>query len=280
VFFRNGSSGSAIATTYYWYSGDRMLDADIVFWDGTYTFFTGSSGCSRGFYIEDVATHEFGHALGLGHSEVTGATMVAGTPWCGTSKRWLALDDLAGVEALYPPAGINAPPRVTILAPSSGDSLTNALPVTFWGSADDPEEGDLTSTITWHSSVDDLLGSGGSVSRTLSPGIHTIQAAVRDSAGAIQTAQVDITITQDVEPTGAIVLRGTGYKVKGRQRVDLEWDAPWASTDVFRDGVHVATTGGGTHTDAPGAKGRGSRYVYSVCDAGTSDCSNEVTITF
>ena len=34
VVFRNASSGSAIATTYWWSSGSRIIDADIVFWDG------------------------------------------------------------------------------------------------------------------------------------------------------------------------------------------------------------------------------------------------------
>ena len=33
VMFRNASSGSALATTYSWFSGSRLIDADIVFWD-------------------------------------------------------------------------------------------------------------------------------------------------------------------------------------------------------------------------------------------------------
>ena len=32
-----------------------MIDADIVFYDGSFAFFTGTSGCSGGYYIEDVA---------------------------------------------------------------------------------------------------------------------------------------------------------------------------------------------------------------------------------
>lgn len=110
VLFRNASSGSAIATTYWWSSGNRIIDADIVFWDGAYRFFTGSSGCTSGFYVEDIATHEFGHALGLGHSASPAATMYATTSSCNTNNRTLDADDIAGVRALYPPTG-PTPPR-------------------------------------------------------------------------------------------------------------------------------------------------------------------------
>ena len=103
VVFRDGSSGSAIATTYWWYSGSRIIDADIVFWDGSFRFFAGASGCSGGFYIEDIAAHEFGHALGLGHSTIPTATMYPSAFSCDSSVRSLDADDISGVRALYPP---------------------------------------------------------------------------------------------------------------------------------------------------------------------------------
>jgi hypothetical protein len=109
VMFRNASSGSAIATTYWWTSGGRIVDADVVFWDGAFRFFAGTSGCSGGFYIEDIAVHEFGHALGLGHSTVAAATMYPSTSACNVQNRTLDADDITGAWAMYPLA---QPPSV------------------------------------------------------------------------------------------------------------------------------------------------------------------------
>jgi len=110
VVFRNASSGSAIATTYWWSSGSRIIDADIVFWDAAFRFFSGTTGCSGGFYIEDIAAHEFGHAIGLGHSTTLGATMYPSVSSCNAGNRTLDADDIAGVRVLYPPtAGLPRP---------------------------------------------------------------------------------------------------------------------------------------------------------------------------
>jgi hypothetical protein len=114
VVFRNASSGSAIATTYWWSSGSTIVDADIVFWDGGFQFFAGTTGCSNGFYIEDIAAHEFGHALGLGHSASPAATMYPTVSSCATGNRVLDADDIAGVVALYPLGGPSAPRGVRI----------------------------------------------------------------------------------------------------------------------------------------------------------------------
>ena len=127
VIFRNASSGSAIATAYTWYSGDTILDSDIIFWDAAFQFFVGSSGRSGGFYVEDIAAHEFGHSAGIDHTPVSGATMYPSVSYCSTHPRSLASDDLDAIEALYPPASVppTATPPSSLTARQGGDPLTS-----------------------------------------------------------------------------------------------------------------------------------------------------------
>lgn len=113
VLFRNASSGSTIATTYSWFNSSGLLDTDIVFWDAGFQFFAGTTGCSGGFYIEDIAVHEFGHALGLGHSTFASATMYPSVSACNSSNRSLDEDDLAGVLAIYGPRPLAGPATPT-----------------------------------------------------------------------------------------------------------------------------------------------------------------------
>jgi hypothetical protein len=102
IMFRSTTNGSAAATTYTYYSSGHIVDADVVVWDGGFKFFPGSSGCSGGVYLQDIATHEFGHVLGLAHTSVSGATMYPTIGYCSTIMRSLAADDVNGIEALYP----------------------------------------------------------------------------------------------------------------------------------------------------------------------------------
>ena len=282
VFFRNATNGSAIATTYYWSSGTTALDADIVFWDGAYQFFAGSTGCSNGFYIEDVATHEFGHALGLGHSPVSDATMVSGQTYCGTYKRSLALDDVQAVEALYPGGVSNTAPTVSIGAPVSGAGFSSASAITFSGSAQDVEDGALTGSIRWTSSLDGLLGTGGVLSKALRAGSHVITASVIDSGGATQTSSVSIAVTDAAANPGVVLTATSSTMKKGFPRVDLRWTvlATWPSIDVYRNGVLiVAKANTGAYADTSLPKGSAT-YTYKVCNASSATCSNNVTASF
>jgi serine protease len=72
-----------------------------------------------------------------------------------------------------------------------------------------------------------------------------------------------------------------GYKVQGVNTVDLSWSgATSPNVDIYRNGVVIATTmNDGTYTDSTGSRGHAT-YTYKVCEAGTGNCSNQVTVTF
>src|SRR5439155_1053585 len=73
------------------------------------------------------------------------------------------------VTVTPPPPG-NTAPLVSITAPASGQTLASSATITFTGSASDLEDGDLTAAIAWTSDRDGALGTGGTITHTLSDG--------------------------------------------------------------------------------------------------------------
>src|SRR5205809_938610 len=110
----------------------------------------------------------------------------------------------------------------------------------------------------------------------------TATATPTPTATATPTATPTATATATPTPTpGQITLTARGYKVHGRQTVDLSWrGATSSSIDVYRNGVLAATVpNNGLYTDHPNGRGHAT-YTYRVCEAGTGNCSNQVTVTF
>jgi len=90
------------------------------------------------------------------------------------------------------------------------------------------------------------------------------------------------TATATPTPTpGQITLTARGYKVHGRQTVDLSWSgATSTNVDIYRNGVLIVTTANdGFYTDPVGGRGHAT-YTYQVCNAGSQTCSNQATVTF
>ncbi len=95
-----GSNGGVLAFTELPGSpgGWRILYYSTWDWhDGP--SFIGGGGSS--FDLQGITTHEYGHALGLGHSASAGATMEASAAAVDVSLRSIEADDIAGVQALY-----------------------------------------------------------------------------------------------------------------------------------------------------------------------------------
>jgi subtilisin family serine protease len=81
-------------------------------------------------------------------------------------------------------------------------------------------------------------------------------------------------------PPPTITLSVSGQKVKTAFYATLAWSgATSASVDVYRNGTLVTTTANdGDHTERIGKKG--GTYTYRICQAGTTTCSNDASVTF
>jgi hypothetical protein len=124
---------------------------------------------------------------------VSAATWASGDPIVlivtGSGRRTAEAFDgaPAGAPLLHVEYGFsgNFSPSVSISTPSNNAAFDAGAPVAFSGSASDPEDGDLSSALTWTSSLDGVIGVGPSFSRDdLSVGLHQLTASVVDSESA------------------------------------------------------------------------------------------------
>jgi len=242
VFFRNDSS-SYVGETYWWYDyTGHLVDADMVLHEN-WQYYAGSGCTGSGIYVEDVAVHEFGHVLGLGHTGVGGATMYPTMPGaCDMTQMTLESDDISGIESLYPPTSVskNTAPTVSISAPGNGASFANGVTISFAGSASDSQDGNMTSSIAWTSSIDGAIGSGGTISRSLSAGSHVITASARDSGGLTGSTQITVSVAAPVSLTASP--DGTVVPTTATQIVDNN-GAIWTigpSYSILRNGASAA----------------------------------------
>jgi PKD repeat protein len=186
-----------------------------------------------------------------------------------------SLDAAAAVAAATgsePPS--NSPPTASFTFSCSG------LACDFDGRASADSDGSISS-YSWDFG-DGATASGATTSHSYAAaGTYTVTLTVTDDDGATATDAQSVTVSGGDPGGDPISLDANGYKVKGRHHVDLAWSgATSAQIDVYRDGAVIATTADdGAYTDATGNRG-GASYTYRVCEAGTSTCSNTVTVVF
>jgi subtilisin family serine protease len=122
---------------------------------------------------------------------------------------------------------------------------------------------------------DNTTGTGVNPSHTYATGgTYTVALTVTDNEGATGGTTRSVTVST---PSG-ITLAVSMTKVRGVNYANLSWSGATASADVYRDGSRIATVTATSYTDNVG-RGGGSR-TYRVCNAGTSTCSTDVTVTY
>ncbi|PSW03729.1 metallophosphoesterase [Photobacterium lipolyticum] len=210
----------------------------------------------------------------------------------GTGERAAeAYDGATGAAPLlhveYTATG-NTTPTVGISAPADNASFAAGDAIAFSGTASDSEDGDLLGSLSWISSLDGTIGTGGSFSTSsLSAGTHTITASVSDSGGLAGSAQITVTVTVvtgNTAPTvgistpadnasfaadDAITFSGTANDTEDDDLgSSLSWSSNLDGTIGTGGSFSTSSLSVGTHT-----------ITASVSDSGGLAASAQITVT-
>lgn len=106
VYFANIDSSGAIAVTIVWYTIGPPFARQLIEWDQVYDdvdFNWSDSGEAGKMDFENIAQHELGHSVGMGHPDnsCTEETMYYQAGFGETKKRDLNTGDIAGIDRLY-----------------------------------------------------------------------------------------------------------------------------------------------------------------------------------
>ncbi|MFU8877620.1 MAG: S8 family serine peptidase [Wenzhouxiangellaceae bacterium] len=155
------------------------------------------------------------------------------------------------------------------------------LACSFDGSASSDSDGSIAGH-AWTFGDGNSAG-GATVNHTYAnDGSYTVTLTVTDNEGATGSTSSLVTVAANPPDDGnAISLEANGYKNRGRWTTDLSWSgATTSNVDIHRDGSVLTTVANtGAYTDATDFRGGGS-LTYQVCEAGSSDCSETVTVNF
>jgi MYXO-CTERM domain-containing protein len=117
-----GYDAMALAVTIVWHNTTtgEILDADMMINDQQTTTRNAGGpyancpdeGCLPPDFggdadLASIVTHEAGHFIGIGHSDIAEATMFASAERDSVAKRTLAQDDINAVCAIYPPGNLD-----------------------------------------------------------------------------------------------------------------------------------------------------------------------------
>jgi len=118
-----------------------------------------------------------------------------------------AIDDVRIIKTGSAGGG-NTAPTITITSPTILSYLEGEQ-INFVGTANDAEDGNISSGLQWTSDKDGLIGTTGSFNTSnLSVGAHVITASVTDSGSLQATESINIEITQPANTAPVVAITG------------------------------------------------------------------------
>lgn len=249
--------------------------------------FAPGSGITSAWSTSDTAINTIsGTSMASPHVAGVAALVLEANPGASVSTVSSTIINNATLNKVTS-AGSGSPNRLLFsLIGSSGGNIPpvasftfncTGLTCSFNGSGSVDSDGTIA-TFAW-TFGDGSSGSGATINHTYAAGgTFTVTLTVTDDDGAPGSTSQNVSVSA---PGGGITLSVVAFKQQGLQKADLTWSgATSTNVDVFRDGVIITTTANdGAHRDNIDRRGGGS-YTYRVCEAGTSTCSNQVTISF
>lgn len=123
-----GSTSGSLATTYYWYVGNAIVEVDMVFNDSFYWSKDGSH-----YDVQSIALHEFGHWLNL--RDIYGGSdsykIMYGFSSSGVLKRNLTSIEVDGIKWIYGIGSVSLSAPL-LSAPQNAASNISLSPLLFW----------------------------------------------------------------------------------------------------------------------------------------------------
>ncbi|MBI2947142.1 MAG: S8 family serine peptidase [Verrucomicrobia bacterium] len=149
---------------------------------------------------------------------------------------------LVDADEAAPRPPVNAP-AVAILSPANAALFDSGASVVFSGSGTDVEDGDLTASLVWTSSINGQIGTGGSFTATLNDGVHTITASATDANGNTGSASITITVgTPPPPPTLSVSVSTAKASYVNGETALITVTVTDGSNPVSGAAVHVVVT--------------------------------------
>ena len=139
-----------------------------------------------------------------GSGNVRTLSIIAPTANTGSTTIDVSVSDgiSAATKSFNLTVQFNNPPLLNVLSPADNSVFTAADIISFQASATDVEDGDVSGSIQWGSTLDGNIGSGASFTSSLSLGVHSITASVTDSLGKAASQARSITVSAPGDSDG------------------------------------------------------------------------------